>query len=95
MDVRTVQFQSLLTLPFLPPLPLPLYPLPEEASLPPALRQLQAQEDRQKRQQAAMEAMAAAAQKLLAAPEDNVSELRTLNALVVDKDMAVRTMCGG
>ncbi len=61
----------------------------EEASIPPALRQLQAQEDRQKRQQQLMEAMAASAQKLLAAPEDNVSELRTLNALVADKDMGV------
>ena len=61
----------------------------EESSIPPALRQLQANEDRQKRQQQLMEAMAAAAQKLLAAPEDNVSELRSLNALVADKDMGV------
>ncbi len=64
--------------------------LSAEAMLPPALRGLNlsglAPAERRSRLQ---EAMAVAAQKLLAAPEQHVAELRTLQALVADSDSMV------
>lgn len=64
--------------------------------LPPALRGLNlsglAPAERRSRLQ---EAMAVAAQKLLAAPEQHVGELRTLQALVADSDSMVRPREGG
>lgn len=58
--------------------------------MPQALLQLRSLADKEKRAKAAREAMAVAASKLLAGPEENVAELKVLLGLLNDKDMQVR-----
>ena len=59
------------------------------APLSPALAALKAAAQRDARRQSMQEAMAVAANKLLTGPEDNVVEIKTLNALVADSDQQV------
>ena len=63
------------------------------AALPPALAVLKTMATREQRQAKAREAMAMAANKLLSGPEDNVGELKVLNALLRDEDLMVRGVC--